>query len=175
MQTMKACNTYHGVLDERVLHRGADGRSVFKVYFCNIIGRPEPARTVWAQSGISRDKFLARLDTLEGVEGIGFVTAFPHVTKIFRFGPESETVANVRAWSPREWTELPLARCQGYAEFACYAEAAIANDEFDFWAEAQSVEEYLARWSDKSDWPIQRHGKLLEYWQGNVRSANRER
>lgn len=164
MQTMKACNTYHGVLDERVLHRCSDGRSVFKVYFMDIIGRPEPARTVWAQSGLARDKFLTRLDTLEGLEGVGFITAFPHVTKAFRFGPESETVANVRAWNPREWTELPLARCQGYAEFACYAEAAIAADEFDFWAAAGSVEEYLARWSEQTDWPIQRHGKLMEYW-----------
>ena len=165
MQTIKACSTYHGVLEDRVLHRGADGRSAFKVYFISIVGRPEPARTVWAASGLGREKFLARLDTLDGLEGVGFITAFPHVTKAFRFGPESETVANVRAWNPREWTEMPLARCQGYVEFACYAEAGIGSDEFNFWAAADTVEEYLARWSNQADWPIQRHGKLLEYWQ----------
>ncbi len=165
MKTMKPCNTYHGILDERLLHRCADGRSAFKVYFIDVVGRPEPARTVWAQSGMARDKILARLDGLEGMEGIGFITAFPHVTKIFRFGPESETVVNVRAWNPRDWTPLPLARCEEYVEFACYAEAGIALDEFNFWSAAETVEEYLARWSDQSDWPIKRHGKLMEYWQ----------
>ena len=34
--------------------------------------------------------FLARLAGTEGVEGVGFVTAFPHITKVFRYAPKAE-------------------------------------------------------------------------------------
>lgn len=162
----KPCNTYHAVLSGKNMARGADGRSVFKVYFVDIIGRKDPTRTVWAQSGISKDGFAKSLAATEGVEGVGFVTAFPHITKVFRFGPEAETVLNVRAWNTRDLAPLDLKRSAGYVEFACLAEAAIAADEYRFWSEAETVAAYLDRWSAWSQGPVARHDKLAAYWRG---------
>jgi hypothetical protein len=164
MLTIKPCNTYHAVLSGKEMCRPAGGRSAFKVYFIDIIGRKDPARTVWAHSGIDRADFLARLARADGVEGVGFVTAFPHITKVFRHGPEAEVVMNVRAWNTRDLAPISLARSQDYVEFACLAEAVIAADEYLFWADARTVEEYLTRWSPFADGPIARNDKLLEYW-----------
>ena len=50
-------------------------------------------------------------------------------------------------------------------EFACLAEALIAADEYGFWAEAATVEDYLVRWSAFKEGPIVRHDKLLRYWE----------
>ncbi len=168
MQPIKPCNTYHAVLSSRELYRGADGKSAFKVYFCDIVGRKEPARTVWAQCGLAKADFLKGLAKVESAEGVGFVTAFPHVTKVFRFGPEAETNCNVRCWSTKDLKPLELARGDGYMEFACFAEAAIAAEEFASWAAAKSVEEYLGRWCRAADWPIARNDKLAEYWTGRA-------
>jgi len=73
------------------------------------------------------------------VEGIGFVTAFPHITKVFRFGPEAETVMNVHAWDTRSmrrsaWDALRLRRVR------LPGEAAIAADEYNAWARTRTVE-----------------------------------
>ena len=164
MQPIKPCNTYHAVLSGKELCRPAGGKSAFKVYFIDIIGRKEPACTVWVPNGMSAKDFPARLAQAEGVEGVGFVTAFPHITKVFRFGPEAETVMNVRAWDTRDMAPINLGRSQDYVEFACLAEAAIAADEYNAWAQTQTVEEYLQHWSSFADGPISRHDKLLEYW-----------
>ena len=164
MQTIKPCNTYHAVLNGKELCRPADGKSAFKVYFIDIIGRKDPECTVWTLSGMSAKDFPARLAQTVGVEGIGFVTAFPHITKVFRFGPEAETVLNVRAWDTRSMAPISLGRSQDYFEFACLAEVAIAADEYNAWARTRSVEEYLQEWSSFADGPLARHDKLLEYW-----------
>lgn len=172
MQSIKPCNTYHAVLNGKDLCRTADGKSAFKVYFIDIIGRKEPACTVWALSGMRTEDFPARLAQAEGVEGIGFVTAFPHITKVFRFGPEAETVMNVRAWDTRSMAPISLGRSQDYVEFACIAEAEIAADEYNAWARAWTVEEYLQQWSSFTDGPVTRHDKLLEYWGSSISSAS---
>ncbi len=164
MQSINPCSTYHAVLNGRSLCRPADGKSAFKVYFIDVIGRKEPARTVWALSGMLTEDFPARLARAEGVEGIGFVTAFPHIAKVFRFGPEAETVMNMRAWDTRSMSPIGLGRSQDYVEFACLAEAAIAADEYNVWARTRTVEEYLQQWSAFTDGPVTRHDKLLEYW-----------
>lgn len=78
----------------------------------------------------------------------------------------AEIVVNVRAWNTRELTPLDLGRSDGYVEFACLAEAMLAADEFRFWAEAQSVEAWLAQWSDYAGGPVREKDKLLAYWQG---------
>lgn len=166
MQTIKPCNSYHGVLSGRELFRGADGKSAFKVYFIDIIGRKEPARTVWAQSGMTQAELLRRLATLEGLEGVGFITAFPHILKAFRFGPEAETVLNVRAWNTRDLAPLDLGRGQGYVEFACLAEAALAAEEYAFWASVPGVEEYLEKWAISAHWPVASQDKLLRHFTG---------
>jgi hypothetical protein len=164
MLPIKPCNTYHGVLSSRELYRGADGKSAFKVYFCDIVGRKEPARTVWAQCGLAKADFLKSLAKIVSAEGVGFITAFPHIMKVFRFGPEVETNCHVRAWSTQDLKPLDLARGEGYIEFGCFAEAAIAAEEFANWASVKSVEEYLGRWAISANWPVARNDKLAEYW-----------
>jgi hypothetical protein len=164
MQPPKPANPYHGVLSGREMFRGKDGKSAFKVYFIDIIGRKDPSRTVWAQCGVTKESFNERLAAVDGLEGVGFITAFPHIAKAFRFGPEAETVLNVRAWNSKDMTPLNLGRSQEYVEFACLAEAAIAAEEYLLWAHAKTVEEYLRDWAISTDWPVKQSDKLAEYW-----------
>jgi hypothetical protein len=138
-----------------------DGRSFFKVYFLDIVGRQNPERYEWDRCPLSRDGFLAALPRV--AEGVGFVTAFPHVTKIFRFGPYAETVLDVRGVRTADLSEYPLARGDGTFEFACLAEALIAADEYTFWAAAADVGEYLGRWSPFTSGRIADPGKLGRY------------
>jgi hypothetical protein len=143
--------------------RMPDGKSVFKVYFVDIIGRKQPERYEWKLCGRSQEDFLARLKALR-IEGVGFVIAFPHITKVYRYGPNPEIVINVRAFKTDGLEPLSLERSEGYMEFACLAEAVIAADEYRSWANARSVEEYLKSWSSFEDGPIVEHGKLGRYW-----------
>ena len=164
MQPLKPANPYHAVICDRRLFRGADGLTAFKVYFVDIIGRKDPSRTEWDKCGLSRDQFMASLSGVAGLEGVGLMTAFPHITKAFRFGPESEVVLNVRAWNTKGMTPLDLGRSDAYAEFACLAEAMLAADEFALWAKAASVVEYLAQWSSYAGGPVSSRDKLTTYW-----------
>jgi hypothetical protein len=99
-----------------------------------------------------------------GVEGVGFVCAFPHIAKVFRYGPEIETVLHVRAFRPSDFTELDLARSDGYLEFACLAEAVIADAEYRLWAEARTVGAYLERWVDWQPVAVADEGKLGRHY-----------
>ena len=164
MEPVKPCRTYHAKISGRELFRGGDGKTALKIYYVDIVGRPDSSRTVWAECGLTREAFVRSLGETEGVEGIGFITAFPHITKVFRFGPEVEICMNVRAWDTKSMAAIDLGRSQSYVEFACLAEAALAADEFVYWAECSTVEEYLARWSEYTDGPIACHSKLLTYW-----------
>lgn len=141
---------------------GPDGRSAFKVYFLDIVGRANPERFEWGRSALDRDVFLAALARI--ADGVGFVTAFPHVTKLFRFGPHAETVLDVRGLRTPDLAEYPLARGDGTFEFACLAEALIAAEEFGFWASAADVAAYLDRWSGFAAGRIADPGKLGRYW-----------
>lgn len=164
MQAPATTNSYHAVIRNRELLHQPDQKSVFKLYYVDIIGRANPERTEWDACGLSRQVYRTMLETLPDLEGIGFITAFPHITKAFRFGPEAETVMNVRAWSTKDLSSIDLSRSANYVEYACLAEAAIAADEFDFWAAADSVESYLEQWSEYREGPIARHDKLRSYW-----------
>jgi len=164
MLTPRPANPYHAVVRQGSLLRGTDGRTALKLYYIDILGRPESARTVWADSGMTEEGFAARLAATPGVEGVGFVTAFPHVTKLFRFGPETEIVLNVRGWNTRDLSDLPLGRSDGYVEYACLAEAVLAAEEFAFWQAAPSVEAYLAQWSAYAEGAIADKDKLRRYW-----------
>ena len=144
------------------LLRAADGRSVFKVYFIDIVGRASPERYEWDRCPTSRDGFLAGLARI--ADGVGFVIAFPHVTKLFRFGPHAETVLDVRGYRTADLTEYPLPRGDGTFEFACLAEALIAADESSYWASAADVGVYLERWSPFAAAAIADHAKLARYW-----------
>jgi len=163
MEPIKPCNTYHGKSAGTEMLKMPDGKSAFKVYFVDIVGRKQPERFVWSLCGRSTKDFLAGLTRL-GIEGVGFVIAFPHITKVYRYGPNPEIVLNVRAYKTDGLAPLSLERGEGYVEFACLAEAVIGADEYRFWAEARSVEDYLKQWSGFADGPIVDHEKLRQYW-----------
>ena len=166
MFSVTPCKPYRAKLVGREILRGRDELSIFKVYFLDILGRAEPAKYEWAASGMSRDGFLDCLRESDGFEGVGFVTAFPNITKVFRFDPNVETILNVRAWNTSDLKPRDLSRGGGYSEFACLAEALIAADEYGFWARAATVEDYLQQWSVFKEDAIARHDKLAAFWNG---------
>jgi hypothetical protein len=157
-----ACRPYHSTTVRTEFVRLPDGVSAFKVYYVDIIGRDDPTRYEWAHCPLSSADVIANLQA-SGLEGVGFVTAFPHITKVFRFAPAMETVLHVRAFATADFAPLDLCRDDGFVEFACYAEAAIAADEYHAWARAETVEEYLAYTSPFTDGPVKRHDKLAAY------------
>jgi hypothetical protein len=161
MDRVQACQSYAARPAGRALYR--NGPHVFKVYLIDITGRQHPERYEWDRSGRDGESVLAGLKRA-GVEGVGFVCAFPHIAKVFRFGPESETVLNVRAFHPADFTELDLGRSDGYVEYACLAESVIADAEYRLWAEARTVAEYLGRWVDWQPVAVADEGKLRRHY-----------
>ena len=95
---------------------------------------------------------------------MGFVVAFPHIAKVFRFDPAGETVLTVRAFRPADFRPIDLNRPEGFVEFACLAEALIAADEYRLWARSPEVERYLGAWSRFRRGAIRDHGKLRRHW-----------
>ncbi|NLF18294.1 MAG: hypothetical protein GX595_13735 [Lentisphaerae bacterium] len=158
------CRSYHARVVEHLAVTMADGRSRFKIYAVSIVGRDQPERYEWAHGGMTLPAFAERFSR-GADEGVGFVTAFPHITKVFRYHPEAEILMCVRAFNTRDMTPLDLNRGEGYLEFACYAEALLAADEYRYWAEATSVENYLSRWSAVVDAPVVSAGKLRAWWE----------
>lgn len=159
------CRPYHSRTDGVSVLRLPDGLSVFKIYYISIIGRDQPERYEWDRCPLSRADFETRF-ARSGLEGVGFVTAFPHITKCFRFAPAMETVMHVRAFNTVDLSPLSLHRDDQYVEFACYAEAAIAADEYHAWAQSRTVDAYLATRSAFIDGPILSHAKLQSYAAG---------
>ncbi|HSB70102.1 MAG TPA: hypothetical protein VLT62_12280 [Candidatus Methylomirabilis sp.] len=158
-----ACRSYHAQTVGQSLLRMPDGISVFKVYYLSVIGRDRPELFEWQRSPRTQKQF--EQEFLAGdYAGIGFVVAFPHVTKIFRFSPAMETILDVREFHTDGMRQMDLARGDGYHEFACYAEAVIAADEYHAWAKAPTVEAYLASRSAADDLPVVSHTKLAAYW-----------
>ena len=155
--------TYHAKTVGRSVLRMPDGKSVFKVYYISVIGRDRPELYEWTHSPRTAEEF-ERTFVTGGHEGVGFVIAFPHVTKVYRFSPEGETILDVREFDTAGMTDRDCSRSGGYHELACYAEAAIAADEYRAWAGAGSVSEYLAFRSDAADFPVVNNGKLAAYW-----------
>jgi len=164
MESIKPCNTYRARAAGKKTLKLPDGQSTFKVYFVDIVERRDPERFEWKLCGRSQEGFVDLLRK-SGIEGVGFVIAFPHITKVFRYGPAMETVMNVSAFKTDGLVPLSLDRGEGYVEVACLAEAVIAADEYRFWAAAGSVEEYLTQWSDFDDGPVVDHAKLRRYWE----------
>ncbi len=160
---VEQCKPYHAQSAGTATLRMEDGKSIFKLYYLDITGREDRARYEWKQSSLDKAAFEADLHG-STLEGVGFVTAFPHITKVFRFAPDAETVMHVRAFNTSDLSELDLERGSGWVEFACYAEALIGADEYRAWADAGTVEEYFERWSGFSDGPISSESKLRHYW-----------
>lgn len=144
MEPVKPCSTYDARPSGTAMYR--DGLTAYKVYYMDIVGRDQPERYEWDRCGRPRASVTEHL-AAAGVEGVGFVVAFPHITKVFRFAPSAETVLHVRAYWTPDFRPADLQRENGYVEFACYAEAVIAAAEYALWAEATTVEAYLEdRW-----------------------------
>jgi hypothetical protein len=157
------CRAYHAQTVGQSLLRMPDGKSVFKVYYISSIGRAKPELFEWRLCQRTQADF-EKVFLAGGYEGIGFVMAFPHVTKIYRFSPEMETIMDVREFDTEVMTDRDCSRSDGYHELACYAEAVIAADEYHAWAKAATVEDYLAFRSDAADFPVVSHTKLAAYW-----------
>ena len=160
-----SCNSYHAKIESTKLLTMPDGKSVFKVYYVSIVGRPTPERFEWDRNPLKKADY-EKAFLASGNEGIGFITAFPHITKAFRFAPSSETLLHVRAFNTKTLLELSLSREDGYVEFACLAEALIAADEYRAWARCETVADYLAVFSREADMPVANHAKLGAYWGG---------
>ena len=163
MTQVLSCQPYHGNSAGQTVLNMPDGRSVFKLYLLSIIDRDEPMLYDWASSRLSISEFKVRFCE-RGYEGVGFVTAFPHITKVFRYAPEVETVGDVRELHTATLDEMDCNRGDQYHEFACYAESLIAAEEYRAWAKANSVDEYLQFRCSLSDFPIVNHNKLSDYW-----------
>ena len=161
---IEKCGSYHAKIEGCELVAMPDGKSAFKVYFVSIVGRDNPSRTEWALCGIDKQAFIKAFRE-SGQEGVGFLTAFPHITKVFRYAPKSEVLLHVTAFKPATGEAISLDRGEGYTEFACLAEAVVANDEFKAWAKAPTVKEYLSFTSSEKDLPILSNTKLAEYVQ----------
>ncbi len=157
------CRPYHAQTVGQGVLRMPDGKSVFKVYYTSVIGRDKPELYEWQHCPHTREHF-EKTFLAGGHEGIGFVIAFPHVTRIFRFAPEMETILDVREFDTAGMMDRDCTRADGSHEFACYAEAAIAADEYRAWAKARTVEEYLAFRCAETDFPVASHTKLAAYW-----------
>ncbi|MBQ7651823.1 MAG: hypothetical protein IJS15_12740 [Victivallales bacterium] len=161
---IEKCGTYHAKIEECELVKMPDGKSAFKVYFVSIVGRENPARTEWSKCGLDKHEFIEKFRA-SGEEGVGFVTAFPHITKVFRYAPKSEILQHVRAFDTKTFASISLERGD-YMEFACLAEALLAADEYAAWAAAQSVEDYLDFVSTVKDAPVKDNAKLRHYFEG---------
>lgn len=161
MEPIRPCNTY--AARPAGTARYQRGRHAFKVYFVDIPGRAEPARYEWDRCGRERKSVVEALERAS-VEGVGFVVAFPHITKVFRFAPSLETVLHVRAFHTPDFAPLDLGREEGYVEQACLAEAVLAGAEYRLWAEAPSVEAYLGEWVDWAPAAIRDHRKLARHY-----------
>ena len=157
------CRTYHGQTVGRGVARMPDGRSVFKLYYISVIGRDRPELYEWRSGPRSHAEF-ERAFVAGGYQGVGFVIAFPHVTKIYRFSPAMETILDVSEFDTDGMTPRDCTRDDGSHEFACYAEAVLAAEEYRAWAKATTVDEYLAYRSDAADFPVVSNTKLAAYW-----------
>ncbi len=162
---IEACSSYQAHVDDFRVVRKTDGKSVFKVYYCSITGRPSPERFEWSKCALDKEQFAEDF-AASAYEGVGFLTAFPHIVKVFRFAPKNEILEHVCAFKPQDGGVISLEREEGFYEFACLAEAVLANAEFKYWARANSVEEYLAQRSDETDFAIRNSAKLQQYWMG---------
>ena len=157
------CRPYHARTVRHSLLRMSDEKSVFKIYYISILGRDQPDQYEWEYCPHTQYSFEKVF--LSGKhEGIGFVIAFLHITKVFRFSPYVETILDVSEFHTVDMHHMNCSRGDGSHEFACYAESIISADEYEAWANATTVEEYIAFRCNKTDFPIVSYTKLTTYW-----------
>jgi hypothetical protein len=156
---MDKSQPYHARLEKFNLIRTQGGKSIFKVYYLSITGRDDPEKYEWESSPFSREEF-EEIFLSKKIEGIGFVISFPHITKVFLFSQPVETNLDVSVFQTRNMDLVGGSLEPGWQEFACYAESVIAAQEFDAWAKATRVEEYLDFRCARVEFDIQNHGKM---------------
>jgi hypothetical protein len=157
------CKSYHAQTVGQRLLKMPDGKSVFKLYYLSINRRDRPEQYEWGHCRQTQPDFEKNF-LAGGYCGLGFVTAFPHVTKIFRFSPYAETSLDVSEFQTDGMRPLDCTRDDGSHEFACYAETVIAAAEHAAWAVAATVEQYLSFRCAQVDFQIANHQKLAAYW-----------
>lgn len=160
---VKTCRPYHAVLDSVETLTMLDGKSAFKIHYVSVVGRDQPERYEWDRSTITKSDFATAYRGL-GLNGVGFVTAFPHITKVFRFSPHMETVLDVAVFDTAGLTPRSCDRGDGFLEFACYAEAVIAAEEYHAWAKSETVEDYLKCVTEAKDFPVRSNHKMGGYF-----------
>jgi hypothetical protein len=84
-------------------------RTIFKLYFVSLVGRAQREKYEWGLAAYGIDAFLAQLPG-RSLQGVGFITAFPHITKVFRFGPAPETNLHAAAFATPTWEKIALER-----------------------------------------------------------------
>lgn len=158
------CKPYHARIVGQSIFRMSDEKSVFKIYYISIIGRDKPEQFEWEHCLHTQEDFEKVF--LSGQhEGVGFVVAFPHITKVFRFSPYVETSLDVSEFHTIDMRSNDCSRGDGSHEFACYAESVISADEYEAWANATTIENYIAFRCCKADFPIASNVKLTTYWE----------
>jgi len=157
------CQPYHACTVGQSLIRMPDEKSAFKIYYISIMGRDKPEQYEWEHCLYKQDDF-EKVFLFGKHEGIGFVTAFPHITKVFRFSPCAETILDVSEFHTADMQPKDCSRGDGSHEFACYAESIISADEYDAWANALTVEKYIAFRCNKTDFSLVSNTKLTAYW-----------
>jgi hypothetical protein len=160
---IEICKPYHAVLSGTNILKLPDRKSVFKVYYLSVVGRDAPQLYEWPFCALSQTGF-EQLVLASAHAGIGFITAFPSITKLFRFSPQKETVLDVSVFHSETLRPLDMGRGDGWGEFACLAEAEIAAAEYGAWAKAATVEDYLNFRCPLNDFPVGHHAKLRTYW-----------
>lgn len=161
---VSVCNPYHASLSGFKLMQMPDGKSIFKIYYLSIAGRSQPQRYEWQFCSFSPAEFEETFLS-HGFEGIGFVTTFPHITKVFRFSPQKETILDVQEFSTRDLSPIKESVKNKWHEFACYAETRLAAEEYHAWAGANTVTDYLAARCTLTDFEVINPAKMRLYWQ----------
>ena len=70
--------------------------------------------------------------------------------------------------SPSDMKVRDCSQDDGFHEFACFAEAIIAAEEYKAWARAESVEEYLKFRCSSEIFPVHANRKLKDYWESEI-------
>ena len=162
MQILK-CKPYHARTTAHNLLHMPDRKSVFKIYYVSIVGRDNPEQYEWEHCLYTQADFEQAFLS-SAFEGIGFVTVFPHITKVFRFSPYAEIVLDVSEFNTVDMKLKDCSRLDGSHEFACFAESVISADEYEAWANTASVAEYLLFRCSKTEFPVASEKKLTVYW-----------
>ena len=133
----------------------------FNVYVLSVIEREQPHVFDWQSYDYTPADFENRVNS--GIRGLGFITGFPGITKIFRYPSQIETVVDVGCFDVRLFEGVSSDRGEGYYEFACYAKAVIVADAYHAWPNAKTAPDYLKFFSTSTDPPFAWPGKLATY------------